>query len=94
MLGSYCTVEPLRVVLCSPQRRHASQAAVYDRVTTREVDDGGGVQLSALRHHRCGVVTGIVGAARDAVHPLQHAAHVAHLQTEVKGDAQEESAAG
>lgn len=75
----YCTIEPFGVVLCRPQRWHAAQAAVYDGVPAREVDDGGGVQLSALCHYSCRVVTGVVRAASDTVHPLQHAAHVAHL---------------
>lgn len=79
LLQCYCTVEPLGVVLCRPERWHAAQAAVYDGVTAGEVDDGGGVQLSALCHHRRGVVTRVVRAARHAVHPLQHAAHVSHL---------------
>lgn len=73
------TIEPFGVVLGGAQGRHSPHAAVYDRVTPREVDDGGGVQLSALRHHRGGVVPRVVRAAGHAVHPLQHSAHVAHL---------------
>lgn len=76
----YCTIEPFGVVLCSPQRWHAAQAAIYDRVAAREVNDGGGIQLSALCHHRRGVVTRIVRAASHTVHPVQHAAYVAHLR--------------
>lgn len=76
----HCTVEPLGVVLSGAERRHAPQAAVYDGVAAGEVDDGGGVQLPALRHHGCGVVARVVRAARHAVDTLQHAAHVAHLR--------------
>lgn len=79
------TIEPFGVVLGRPQGRHSPHAAVYDRVTPREVDDGGGVQLSALRHHCGGVVPRVVRAAGHAVHPLQHSAHVAHLGGEVRG---------
>lgn len=79
MCEPVCTIEPFGVVLCSPQRWHAAQAAVDDRITTREVDDGGGVQLAALCHHRGGVVARVVRTASHAVHPLQHAAYVAHL---------------
>lgn len=79
----HLTVEPLGVVLRRPQRRHPPEAAVDDGVAAREVNDGGSVQLAALRHHRCGVMTGVVRAASHAVDPLQHAAHVAHLGARV-----------
>lgn len=74
------TIEPFGVVLGSPQGGHSPHAAVYDRVSPGEIDDGGGVQLPALRHHCGGVVPRVVGAAGHAVHPLQHSAHVAHLR--------------
>ena len=79
-----CTVEPFGVILGGPERRHPTQAAVYDRVPAGEVNDGGGKHLSALRHHRCGVVPRIVRTPGHAVDPLQHAAHVAHLQPETR----------
>lgn len=76
----YCTIEPFRVVLCSPERWHPTQAAVYDGVSAREVNDCGGIQLSAFRNHRCGVMTRVIWAACHTIHPLQDAAHVAHLR--------------
>lgn len=83
-LRCHLTIEPLGVVLRRPQRRHPPEAAVDDGVSAGEVDDGGGVQLASLRHHRRGVVAGVVRAARHAVDPLQHAAHVAHLGAQVQ----------
>lgn len=74
------TVKPLGVVLCRAQRRHAAQAAVDDRVPAREVDDRGRIQLALLRHHRCGIVAWVVGAACNSVDPIQHAAQVSHLE--------------
>lgn len=86
-VSCHCTVEPLGVVLRRPQRRHPPEAAVDDGVAAREINDGGGVQLAALRHHRRGVVAGVVRASRHAVDPLQHAAHVAHLAAQVQKEA-------
>lgn len=74
-----CTIEPFGVVLGGAQGGHSPHAAIYDRVSAREVNDGGSVQLATLRHHRGGVVPRVVGAAGHTVDPLQHSAHVAHL---------------
>lgn len=79
MVQWFCTIQPFGVVLGSPEWWHAAQAPVYDGVTAGEIDNSGGIQLSALCHHRRGVVTRVVRAAGHAVHALQHATQVAHL---------------
>ena len=76
----YRTIKPFWVVLGCAQGWHASQASVYDRIAAWEVDHSCGIQLSALRHHCCGVVTWVIRAACNAVDTLQHCAHVAHLR--------------
>lgn len=85
------TVEPLGVVLGAAQRRHVAQAPVDDGVAAWEVDDGGGVELAALRQHGGGVVARVVRAAGHAVHRIQHAAGVADLMVVGEGGGREVS---
>ena len=82
--NSMVTVEPLGVVLRRPEGRQAAQTAVDDRVATREVDDRGGIQLTALGHHGRGVVAWVVRAASHTVHLLQHITQVTDLERQIE----------
>lgn len=73
------TIEPLGVILGRAKGRPAAQAPVDGRVPTREVDDGGRVELPLGGDDGCGVVARVVGAAGHAIDLLHRPAEVPHL---------------
>lgn len=73
------TVEPFGVILGGSQWWHVPQAPVDDRVTAREVDHGGGIQLTPLCYHGRGIVAWVVGTSGYTVHRVQHLTDVTNL---------------
>lgn len=88
---SHLTIEPFRVILGSAKRRPAAQATVDGWVPTREVNDGGCIELPLGGDDGCRVVAWVIGAAGHTIDLLNSPAEVPHLETGVGGWGAEES---
>lgn len=76
----HLTIEPFGVILGSAKRWPTTQAAVDGWVPTREVNDGGCIELPLGGDDGCRVVARVIGAAGHTIDLLNSPAEVPHLE--------------